>query len=100
MLPSLIPGLTSAAQKIADRGFPDAALFEVGQIFKGDRPEDQLTAAAGVRRAPAKASGSGRHWSAPAAEVDAFDAKGDAIAVLAAAGAPTQALQVVSGSPA
>src|SRR5205085_6730147 len=48
MRPSLIPGLTSAAQENADRGFPDAALFEVGQIFKGDRPEDQLTAAAGV----------------------------------------------------
>jgi phenylalanyl-tRNA synthetase beta chain len=100
MRPSLIPGLTSAGQKNADRGFPDAALFEVGQIFKGDRPEDQLTAAAGVRRTLAKASGSGRHWSAPAAEVDAFDAKSDALAVLAAAGAPTQALQVVPGAPA
>jgi phenylalanyl-tRNA synthetase beta chain len=76
------------------------ALFEVGQIFRGDRPEDQLTAAGGVRRALAKATGIGRHWSAPAAEVDAFDVKGDALAVLAAAGAPLQALQVVSGAPA
>jgi phenylalanyl-tRNA synthetase beta chain len=100
MRPSLIPGLVVAAQKNADRGFADAALFEVGQIFKGDKPEEQLTAATGVRRAFAKASGSGRHWSSKAAEVDCFDAKGDAYAALAAAGAPMQALQVVPGAPA
>jgi phenylalanyl-tRNA synthetase beta chain len=53
-----------------------------------------------VRRGLAKASGSGRHWSGKAAEVDAFDVKGDALAVLVAAGAPAQALQVVAGGPA
>jgi len=99
MRPSLIPGLVAAAQKNADRGLADVALFEVGQVFCGDRPQDQLTAASGVRRALAKATGIGRHWSAPAAEVDAFDAKADALAVLAAAGAPAQALQVVPGGP-
>jgi phenylalanyl-tRNA synthetase beta chain len=100
MRPSLIPGLAKAAQSNADRGFADAALFEVGQIFKGDRPEDQFTAAAGVRRRLAKATGGGRHWSSPTAQVDAFDAKADALALLAAAGAPAQALQVVPGGPA
>jgi phenylalanyl-tRNA synthetase beta chain len=100
MRPSLLPGLITAAQKNADRGAPDVALFEIGQIFRGDRPEDQVTAASGVRRALAKASGIGRHWSAPAAEVDAFDAKADALALLTAAGAPPQALQVVAGAPA
>jgi len=100
MRPSLIPGLVMAAQKNADRGFPDVALFEVGQIFKGDRPEDQLTAATGVRRALAKPDGLGRHWASTNKPVDAFDAKADAFAVLAAAGAPMQALQVVPGGPA
>jgi phenylalanyl-tRNA synthetase beta chain len=100
MRPSLIPGLVAAVQRNADRGFNDVALFEVGQIFKGDRPEDQFTAATGIRRALAKANGIGRHWSSPASPVDAFDAKGDAFAALAAAGAPMQALQVVSGGPA
>jgi phenylalanyl-tRNA synthetase beta chain len=100
MRPSLIPGLVKAAQGNADRGFADTALFEVGQIFKGDAPEDQFTAAAGVRRWLAKANGGGRHWSNPIKEVDAFDAKADALAVLAAAGAPAQALQVVPGGPA
>jgi phenylalanyl-tRNA synthetase beta chain len=100
MRPSLIPGLVAAAQKNAERGFPDLGLFEVGQVFRGDQPQDQLTAAAGVRRALAKPSGIGRHWSKRDGEVDAFDAKADALAVLAAAGAPVQALQVVPGGPA
>ena len=99
MRPSLIPGLAAAAQKNADRGFADVALFEVGQVFRGDQPQDQLTAASGVRRALAKVTGIGRSWSPPAGEVDAFDAKADALAVLAAAGAPAQALQVVPGGP-
>jgi len=99
MRPSLIPGLVAAAQRNADRGFADVALFEVGQIFKGDRPEDQFTAATGVRRGLAKASGIGRHWSDKPAAADVFDAKADALAVLSAAGAPAQALQVVPGGP-
>jgi phenylalanyl-tRNA synthetase beta chain len=100
MRPSLIPGLVAAVQKNADRGFPDTALFEVGQIFRGDQPADQLTAAAGIRRALAKPSGIGRHWLKRDGEVDAFDAKADALAVLTAAGAPSSALQVVPGGSA
>jgi len=100
MRPSLIPGLVAAAQKNADRGFPDVGLFEVGQVFRGDAPQDQLTAAAAIRRTLAKPSGIGRHWAKRDGEVDAFDAKTDALAVLAAAGAPPQALQVVPGGPA
>ncbi len=100
MRPSLIPGLVVAAQKNADRSFPDVGLFEVGQVFRGDQPSDQFTAAAGVRRALDKPSGIGRHWSKRDGEADAFDAKADAIAVLVAAGAPAQALQIVPGGPA
>ena len=100
MRPSLIPGLAAAAQKNADRGFPDVGLFEVGQIFRGDAPADQLTAAGGIRRALAKPTGFGRHWSKRDGEVDAYDAKADALAVLMAAGAPAQALQITPGGPA
>ncbi len=100
MRPSLIPGLATAAQKNADRSFADVGLFEVGQIFRGDTPADQFTAAAGVRRALDKPSGIGRYWSKRDGEADAFDAKADALAVLVAAGAPAQALQVVPGGPA
>src|SRR5438270_7759232 len=98
MRPSLLPGLIAAAQANSDRGFPDVALFEVGQVFHGDRPQDQFAAAAGVRHGLASSKGIGRHWSG-SATVDALDAKADAFAVLSAAGAPMQALQVVSGGP-
>jgi phenylalanyl-tRNA synthetase beta chain len=98
MRPSLLPGLIAAAQANGDRGFPDVALFEVGQIFRGDRPEDQFVAASGVRHGFASSKGLGRHWSG-AAPADAFDAKADAFAVLAASGAPMQALQIVPGGP-
>ena len=100
--PSLIPGLVAAAQRNADRGLPDVGVFEVGQIFRGDQPQDQLTAAAGLRRALAKPSGLGRHWSKRngGGEADAFDAKADAISVLVAAGVAPQALQIVPGGPA
>src|SRR5258708_6569700 len=94
MRPSLLPGLVAAAQANADRGTSDLALFEVGQIFKGDQPDQQLIAASGVRHGFASSNGLGRHWSGTAT-ADALDAKADAFAVLAAAGAPMQALQIV-----
>ena len=96
MRPSLLPGLIATAQANHDRGTSDVALFEVGQVFKGDRPQDQFTAAAGARRGLASSQGLGRHWTG-SASIDAFDAKADALAVLAAGGAPMQALQIVPG---
>jgi len=98
MRPSLLPGLVTAVQANIDRGFPDVALFEVGQIFAGDRPEDERIAAAGVRHGFTSSKGMGRHWPG-SATADALDAKADAFAVLAAAGAPMQALQIVPGGP-
>lgn len=100
MRPSLLPGLIRSAQANADRGFGDVALFEVGQIFKGDRPQDQFIAATGLRRASAKPTGAGRHWSGKVASVDAFDAKADALALLAACGAPVANLQISTDAPA
>src|SRR5689334_3043101 len=96
MRPSLLPGLIASVQANGDRGFADVAMFEVGQIFKGDRPEDQFIAAAGIRHGYASSMGIGRHWSGTVM-ADAFDAKADALAVLAAAGAPMQALQIEPG---
>jgi phenylalanyl-tRNA synthetase beta chain len=96
MRPSLLPGLIAAAQANAHRGSSDLALFEVGQIFRGDRPQDQFIAASGVRRGLASSAGNGRHWSGASA-ANALDTKADAFAVLAAAGAPMQALQIVAG---
>jgi phenylalanyl-tRNA synthetase beta chain len=99
MRPSLLPGLMLAAQRNADRGFPDVGLFEVGQVFSGDSPEDQKMVASGVRRGTAALQGTGRHWSGTSANVDVFDAKADAAAALAAIGAPVDKLQVYADAP-
>jgi phenylalanyl-tRNA synthetase beta chain len=97
MRPSLLPGLIAAIGRNAARGAGDLALFEVGQVFKGDGEKDQRTAAAAVRSGTAKPSGGGRHWSGAAGAVDAFDAKADAMALLDALGVPTGGLQIVAG---
>ncbi|QIB34159.1 phenylalanine--tRNA ligase subunit beta [Ancylobacter pratisalsi] len=99
MRPSLLPGLIRSAQANADRGLGDISLFEVGQVFKGDRPQDQFIAATGIRRAFAKPAGAGRHWSGKTLPVDVFDAKADALAVLAACGAPVANLQISTDAP-
>ncbi len=100
MRPSLLPGLLAAAQRNADRGFSDLALFEVSGTYEGNAPEAQRRVAAGVRRGTARLEGSGRHWSGNAAPVGVFDAKADALAVLEASGAPVDKLQIESGGPA
>jgi phenylalanyl-tRNA synthetase beta chain len=100
MRPSLLPGLIRAAQSNADRGFPDVALFEVGQVFKSDEPEGQLIAAAGLRRGSARLDGTGRHWNGGAKPVDLFDAKADVLGLLSGLGIPTGGLQIVAGGPA
>jgi phenylalanyl-tRNA synthetase beta chain len=97
MRPSLLPGLVKAAQRNADRGFADVALFEVGQCFASDEPEGQAMHAAAIRRGTARATGTGRHWDGAAKAVDVFDAKADAMALLAALGIPAGGLQVVPG---
>jgi len=99
MRPSLLPGLVAAAQRNADRGFGDVALFEVSGTYEGDTPETQRRVAAGVRRGTARLDGSGRHWAGNAQGVGVFDAKADAIAVLEACGAPVDRLQIETGAP-
>ncbi|RZK90638.1 MAG: phenylalanine--tRNA ligase subunit beta, partial [Methylobacterium sp.] len=99
MRPSLVPGLLRAAHRNADRGYPDAALFEVGQCFASDEPEGQSIRAAAVRRGSATLTGAGRHWDGSAGTVDVFAAKADALALLGALGVPTGGLQVTAGGP-
>jgi phenylalanyl-tRNA synthetase beta chain len=95
MRPSLLPNLILAARRNADRGQRDAALFEVGPQYAGDRPEEQATVAAAIR---AGRTGP-RHWAEAARSIDAFDAKADALAVLEAAGARIDELGVAAEAP-
>ncbi len=90
MRPSALIHLLIAAQKNADRGFPGAALFEVGPIYLGPGPDEQHRVAAGVR-----AGGLARHWTG-ARQPDVFDVKADALAVLHAAGVSVENLQTAA----
>jgi len=100
MRPSLFAGLIEAIRRNGDRGYADLALFEVGQIYRGDRPEDQFTAATGVRGGTATMAGGGRHWSGAAAAVSVFDAKADALALLDALGLTSDKVQITTDAPA
>ena len=100
MRPSLLPGLLKAVERNRNRGFADVALFELGQAYRGDKPEDQYLAAAGVRAGTARATGSGRHWQGKAAGVDLFDVKADVVAALAALGIEAGKPQVTRDAPA
>ena len=95
MRPSILPNLVLAAKRNADRGLADLALFEVGPQFASPKPEGQQIVAAGIR---AGQTGP-RHWAAAPRAVDAFDAKGDALALLTALGLSTENVQAVSEAP-
>jgi phenylalanyl-tRNA synthetase beta chain len=95
MRPSALPGLVEAARRNADRGFPDLALFELGPAYRDDTPEGQVNVAAGLRAgrlAP-------RHWQQPPREPDLYTAKSDALAALAAMGAPADSIQASADPP-
>lgn len=103
MRPSLLPGLLSAAQRNADKGYGDVALFEVSSTYENDRPEGQRRVAGGVRRGTASLAGAGRLWSNAAKgggkPVDVYDAKADALAVIEACGLPMGNVQIEPGAP-
>ena len=88
MRPSLLPGLISAARRNIDRGASSVRLFELGRRYLGDAEHATLGfILAGERRA--------RAWQAGKAQTfDAFDAKAEALALLDAAGAPVDNLQI------
>ena len=90
MRPSLLPGLLAAARRNLARGAGSVMLFEVGRRYltEGERPTLGLVLAGD--RGP-------RHWRSGKAEgFDAYDAKAEALAILAAAGAPVDNLQALA----
>ena len=88
MRPSLLPGLIAAAKRNAARGADSVRLFEIGRRYLADGEHATL----GLILTGARARG----WrEGRAAPFDAFDAKGEAVALLAAAGAPVDRLQVM-----
>ena len=94
MRPSLLPGLLSAAKRNADRGAAGLRLFEVGRRYlrAADGSSDERATLA-VLLAGEKTP---RGWSTGKAVLfDAYDAKAEAEALLAEAGAPVDKLMVM-----
>jgi phenylalanyl-tRNA synthetase beta chain len=92
MRPSLLPGLIAAARRNIARGAESVRLFELGRRYlpAGERPTVGLLLAG--ERAP-------RQWRTGRAQpFDAYDAKVEAVALLAAAGARVENLQTLSGA--
>jgi len=93
MRPSLLPGLLAAVRRNMARGAESVRLFEVGRRYLGDQEHATIgLVLAGERDA--------RHWRTGKAQpFDGFDAKAEAMALLAAAGAPVDNLQVIGPGP-
>ena len=94
MRPALLPALLQAAARNQARGFADMALFEVGTVFDGGEPGEEHLQVSGLligSTGPKDVHGTSR-------DVDVFDAKADAEAVLAAIGAPAK-VQINRGAP-
>jgi phenylalanyl-tRNA synthetase beta chain len=94
MRPSLLPGLLAAARRNLDRGTDGVRLFEIGRRYlrgEAGRSDERASLAAvlaGEKQPRGWATGKSR-------EFDAFDAKAEALALLAEAGAPVDKLQVM-----
>ena len=89
MRPTALIHLLLAGQRNADRGYPGAALFELGPIFQGTEPDQQSLSLAGMRRVETV-----RDWAGET-DITALSAKEDAIAALAAMGSQTANLQIM-----
>ncbi|MDE2562055.1 MAG: phenylalanine--tRNA ligase subunit beta [Sphingomonadales bacterium] len=98
MRTSLLPGLLSAAQRNMDRGASSVRLFEVGRRYlrgPGGASDERMSIAV-VLAGEKRASGwDQRLFGGKAAPFDAWDAKAEALALLAEAGAPVDNLMVM-----
>lgn len=89
MRPSLLPGLMMAAARNVKRGATSVRLFELGRRYLAGGEKLTLTVLLAGDRSP-------RGWANGKAQpFGAFDARGEALALLEAAGAPVGNLQVM-----
>ena len=92
---SIFPNLAFYLKKNLDRGFKDIALFEIGPIFKDNKPGEQLTLIGGIKSGKI----SRLNWNEENRSVDVFDAKKDTIQTLIEAGYDRQSLFIREKSP-
>ena len=95
MRPSILPNLLEAVKNNTARGYANLSLFEVGPEFSGRNPGEQHMAASGIRAGHT----SKKDWYHTEREYDVFDAKADALAVIAAAKGPFENPQITTDAP-
>jgi phenylalanyl-tRNA synthetase beta chain len=97
MRPSLLPGLLAAAKRNLDRGASGVRLFEIGRRYlrgEAGASDERATLAIVLAGEKAPRGWDQRVFGGKASTFDAFDAKAEALALLAEAGASVDKLQV------
>ena len=95
MRPSILPNLIQAAQKNVNKGIEDLSFFEVGPIFCGDKPNEQLNCISGVRLG----NKIKRDWKNSLEYFDFYDIKSDVLEILNSIGVPKNRLKINSDTP-
>ncbi len=95
MRPSIIPNLLLAVQKNVNIGAQDLSFFEVGPIFKGDAPNEQITTITGIRYGDKIK----KDWQKEAVKFDFYDIKLDVIKVLDTIGVSKNSLKIFQDAP-
>lgn len=95
MRQSILPNLLIGVRNNISRGYSDVSIFEIGPEFNSRKPLDQKTVTSGIRSGKT----SKKSWIGEVREYDVFDAKADAIAVIASANGPYDNVQITNDAP-
>ncbi len=96
MRPTILANLIMAARENGNKGFENAALFEIGPVFRSSMADGEETLCTFIRTGKK----SDKHWSNANADdsVDFYQIKADIQTVLHACGAP-ETLQITRDAP-
>ena len=92
---SIFSNLIFYLKKNLDRGFKDVSLFEIGPIFKDNKPGEQLTVIGAIKSGKI----SRLNWNEQNRSVDVFDVKKDVIQTLMEAGYDRSSFFIREKSP-
>ena len=95
MRPSILPTLLQAAQKNMKKNSEDISFFEVGPIFIGDNPEEQINTITGIRIGHKIK----KDWKNEPVKFDFYDIKIDVLKALEAIGLPQNSIKIFKDVP-
>ena len=95
MRPSIIPNLLLAVQKNVNIGAQDLSFYEIGPIFRGDSPNEQISTITGIRYGDRIK----KDWQKEAIKFNFYDIKLDVVKVLDAIGVPKNSIKIFQEAP-